>query len=242
MSELGIRVNAEKTAISVRYICLHEGLPVDEKPSAMIPKSFSIFPGIFSKQQYGINMNKQSEDVSALQFRRQWQIFASLALYGFGRTLRELASEHGVSPLTIRRDFETLQAIFGPFRTTREAHGELRYFFDSQDFVLTETLDQKEILALLIAKKMMLPLENTSFGNDYSKACSKLFTHLPHELMNFAQNATDSFQLYLPGSSGVRYVTGALDRIFQGIVNRRVLSIGYRSLRSTKIKRYRIHP
>lgn len=188
-------------------------------------------------------MKNVNEDVQTEStFLRQWRIVRSMAITGVGKTLRELATEFGVVPLTIRRDFEVIQSVFGPFRTVRETHGELRYFFDSQSFFLTKKLTQNEVVALEIAKKMMQPLQNTSFAADYDSAATKIFVNLPSELMSFAKRAAESFMVHRVGAFEEHCGNAILNRIFQAIVDHRVLSIVYRSVRSTRIKRYHIHP
>lgn len=175
-------------------------------------------------------------------FIRQWNMFHVLLTNPNGKTVQELAKEYQVSVKTIRRDLGVLKTVLVPLCSTNEPHGEKRFYIDSMLMNFSTSLNQEELLAFYIARKMMKPLRGTYFWEGITGGCAKIQRFMNKPAVHYAKRMAPYFLYWENGQADYETCGEMVDLLLRGMEESAVIQITYRSLDAQKEQTYLIHP
>ena len=166
------------------------------------------------------------------QITRQWHLLRQLD-GSQGRTLQELVDnvpeDYPKNPRTVRRDLEALAA--GGFPVITERHnGQTRWrlmegFRDIPALGFSAT----ELMALLLSRHLLKPLEGTEVAESLNSALSKASAALPPQGHEYVRSMEQVFTVGLGPHKSYREHRQTIDLISQAIDKRHTAQMRYYS-------------
>jgi predicted DNA-binding transcriptional regulator YafY len=172
---------------------------------------------------------------------RQWKILKRIEA-GRYTTSADLASEHGVTERTIRRDIEALQEAGFPLYDERADGRKIWRLVDGYKQRLNQTFTLSELSALYFGKNMMSFLGGAPFAQDLEAAFGKIQEALPVKSLPYLQRIQE---LFLARPDPMKDYSGKQDTLaalIDAILHQRQARIAYFSFNSKKTKTYTLDP
>lgn len=174
---------------------------------------------------------------------RQWTLLRILSARRQGATLRELASEAGVSTKTIQRDLSLLKRLAFPIEPVVSDHGRRHWKLTDAGGVPSLSFTLEEAAALYLGRQFLEGLAGTLFWSAAHSAFRKIQATLGEAAASYLSKLASA--VYLTTHSLTDYASRAdlIDRLMVAIEDRRLTVITYQSLRSTEpVTFYDVHP
>lgn len=180
------------------------------------------------------------------QVTRQWHILQRLEASRYGLTLEQLVeglpSDLSRHPRTLRRDLEALEAAGFPLLTER-IDGAVRWrLMDGFRNIPALAFSPTELIALLISRRLLKPLEGTQIQAALQSALNKAAAVLPpagHEYVNQLQAV---FSVGLGPHKTYRQHHDTIDRLSQAITQKKTVQIRYFSASRGRMTRREVDP
>lgn len=173
---------------------------------------------------------------------RQWILLRTLCARRYGVTVKELAAEMAVGERTIRRDLDAFRAVGFPLTETIGPHSRKSYRIDPEKNQPGMSFAFDEAIALYLGRRFLEPLAGTVFWEAAQRAFEKIRSMLGSEALKYVERFADVFHQTAVGTSDYSQKAELIDMLVQGIEERRVAFITYRSLRATESVTYDIYP
>lgn len=178
---------------------------------------------------------------------RQWNLLRTLEAAKYGKTVRELADEFGVTTRTIYRDVQALQEVGFPL--TDESRDNHTYWsLGKSPFKHLEALgfSLSELCALYLSRRMLEALTGIPFQRALSDAFGKFERDLPDRMREYLNRLPSVVQaIPAPGPGKPRLHPGK-DGFAESLVNasleRRQVRMRYFSLSSARERDYVVWP
>ncbi|MBI4522467.1 MAG: WYL domain-containing protein [Deltaproteobacteria bacterium] len=179
------------------------------------------------------------------QITRQWQLLRRLE-GSTGLTLQDLvdsvSEDFPKNSRTVRRDLEALEAAGFPLVTDR-FNGQTRWklmegFRDIPALGFSAT----ELMALLLSRNLLRPLEGTEIQASLNSALSKASAALPLQSLEYVRSMEQIFSVGLGPHKNYRRHKQTIDAISQAIDKRRTAQIRYYSASRNATGRREVGP
>ena len=179
------------------------------------------------------------------QITRQWHLLRSLE-GSQGKSLEELIEfvpdDYPKNPRTVRRDLEALEAVGFPLVTERR-NGQTRWrlmegFRDIPALGFSAT----ELMALLLSRNLLKPLEGTEIAESLKSALGKASTALPPQGHEYVRAMEQMFSVGLGPHKDYRRHKQTTDLIAHGIAKRRTAQMRYFSASRHSTGRREVDP
>ncbi len=185
---------------------------------------------------------KQENEQQGNSWIRQWRLVQSLIDSREGRSIKELSEILGASILTIRRDLETIEAVFGKLHSRNRAHGEKVYSFNSETFSFMPTFNRDEMIALAVAETALAPLGKTCLTRGLDSGFLKMEKVVDRQDIEYAKQVKRAFYVKRTSNIGYQSVPEDVEKILKAIIEKRILKVEYHSPQRRGKKSYEIHP
>jgi len=173
---------------------------------------------------------------------RQWMLLRTLCARHYGATVKDLAAEMAVSEKTIRRDLETFRTVGFPLIEEVGQFGRKRYRIAPDKNLPGMSFTYDEAIALYLAQGLLAPLSGTIFWEAAQRAFKKVRSVVSEGAITYIHRFAQAFHQTAVGRSDYSRKAELIDTILQGIEDRRVTFITYRSLRATEPVTYDVYP
>src|SRR3990170_6367002 len=179
------------------------------------------------------------------QITRQWHLLRQLE-GSLGRTLQELVDnvpdDYPKNARTVRRDLEALEASGFPLVTDRH-NGQTRWrlmegFRDIPALGFSAT----ELMALLLSRNLLKPLEGTEIQASLDTALSKASAALPPQGHEYVRAMEQIFSIGIGPHKSYRGHKQTIDAISQAIDKRRTAQMRYYSASRDQTSRREVDP
>ncbi|MGH7873854.1 MAG: helix-turn-helix transcriptional regulator [Candidatus Binatia bacterium] len=179
------------------------------------------------------------------QITRQWHLLRQLE-GSMGRSLEELVDhvpeDYPKNARTVRRDLEALETVGFPLVTERH-NGQTRWrlmegFRDIPALGFSAT----ELMALLLSRNLLKPLEGTEIAESLKSALSKAATALPPQGHEYVRAMEQMFSVGLGPHKNYREHRQTIDRISHAIAKLRTIQMRYYSASRDSTGRREVDP
>lgn len=179
------------------------------------------------------------------QITRQWHLLRRLE-GSQGKSLNDLVKDvpddYPKNTRTVRRDLEALEAVGFPLITERR-HGQTRWrlaegFRDIPALGFSAT----ELMALLLSRNLLKPLEGTEIAESLDSALSKASAALPAQGHEYVRAMEQLFTVGLGAHKNYRAHRQTIDLISQAIDKRRTIQMRYYSASRDAASRREVDP
>lgn len=179
------------------------------------------------------------------QFTRQWLIVHQLEASRAGLTLEELrealSPEHRKHPRTLRRDLEALGAAGVPLITER-ADGRVRWRLMDGYRHLSLTFSPTELMALLLSRHLLEPLDGTHIRSALDSALRKAAAVLPPSSHHYVGRMQDILAVGIGPHKRYRQHRETIDRLTHAIDKQRTVQMRYFSASRARMTRREVDP
>jgi predicted DNA-binding transcriptional regulator YafY len=179
------------------------------------------------------------------QITRQWRLLRQLE-GAPGRSLQELVDnlpdDYPKNARTVRRDLEALEAVGFPL-VVEKHNGVTRWrlmegFRDIPALGFSAT----ELMALLLSRNLLKPLEGTEIAESLNSALSKASAALPPQGHEYVRSMEQMFTVGLGPHKNYREHKQTINLISQAIDKRRTVQMRYYSASRDGISRREVDP
>lgn len=180
------------------------------------------------------------------QVTRQWHILRHLEASHAGLTLdavlEALPDDFPNHPRTIRRDLEALEVAGFPILSER-IDGRVRWrLMDGFRNVPTLRFSPTELMALVMSRTLLKPLEGTQIQTALDSAMAKASHLLPPASIGYLEQIQHVFAVGLGPHKTYRWHRETIDRLTQAIHKHRTVQVRYFSASRTRMTRREIAP
>jgi predicted DNA-binding transcriptional regulator YafY len=179
------------------------------------------------------------------QFTRQWLIVHKLEASRTGLTLDELRealpSDYLKHPRTLRRDLEALEAAGVPLISER-LDGRVRWRLMDGYRNLSLTFSPTELMALVISRHLLKPLEGTHIRSALDSALSKAAAVLPPGSHHYLGRVQDVLSVGIGPHKRYRQHRETIDRLTQAVDTHRTVQMRYYSASRGRMTRREVDP
>ncbi|MDX1964517.1 MAG: WYL domain-containing protein [Pirellulales bacterium] len=172
---------------------------------------------------------------------RQWKLLRLLGASRLGRTVRELAADASVSEKTVRRDLLTLAQAGFPLTEKTADHGKKLWRIESRAGVPEFRITFDEALGLYLAQRMLAPLAGSGFWESAESALQKIRVMLGDTALRYLEQMSDAVHVTRRGGN-YAHKAALIDELLQGLEDRQVVWLTYRSQQATEPVTYDVHP
>ncbi len=173
---------------------------------------------------------------------RQWILLKTLAARKYGATVKELATEAGVSVKTIRRDLETFQAAHFPLREVVGDYGRKKWHLESTKLPAELNFTWEEAAALYLGRRLLDPLLGTIFWQAAREAFKKIQAVLEPVPLAYLDKFGAMFCQTLVGTHDYSKKADLIDSLMQAMEDSQTVSMAYQALQATEPVTYIVWP
>jgi len=179
------------------------------------------------------------------QITRQWHLLRRLE-GSTGLTLPELVDnvpdDYPKNARTVRRDLEALEASGFPLVTDR-VNGQTRWrLMEGFRAIPALGFSATELMALLLSRNLLKPLEGTEIAESLNSALSKASAALPPQGHEYVRSTEQMFSVGLGPHKSYREHKQTIDLISQAIDKRRTAQMRYYSASRDQTSRREVDP
>lgn len=180
------------------------------------------------------------------QVTRQWHILRNLEASKRGVTfdelLRALPAEFPHHPRTLRRDLEALEVAGFPILSER-AEGRVRWrLMDGFRQIPALAFSPTELMALVMGRALLKPLEGTQIHSALESALSKASGVLPPASHDYLRQFQGNFSVGIGPHKTYRLHRETIDRLTQAIAKKRTVQLRYFSASRARMTRREVDP
>lgn len=173
---------------------------------------------------------------------RQWLILRTLASRRFGATVRELATEFGVSQKTIRRDLSLLRDLGFPVFPEAGANGRNQWRATQDAAATALSFNISEILALYVSRTLLEPLAGTVVWDAAHSAFRKITASLDDSRIKYLHQLAETIHRTSFRDSNYGSKAQLIDDLMLAVEESRITFITYQSARSTEPLTFDVYP
>jgi len=175
---------------------------------------------------------------------RQWQILQAIESARWGKTIQELADDHGVTTRTVRRDLDALNQAGFPITSTEGAGAHRWKLMRPVTPELKQTFTVAELSALYFSRTLIECLAGTPFHGDLRKAFDKLQNALSPRMREFFDRLPNFIAAKSDTSIKLRdrETQPHVARLLQAALDQRQVRMRYNSFKSRTLKEYVVDP
>ncbi len=179
------------------------------------------------------------------QITRQWYLLRQLE-GSLGRSLQELVDnvpdDYPKNARTVRRDLEALEAVGFPLVTERH-NGQTRWrLLEGFRAIPALGFSATELMALLLSRNLLKPLEGTEIAESLNSALSKASAALPPQGHEYVRGMEQIFSVGLGPHKSYREHKQTIDLISQAVDKRRTAQMRYFSASRDQTSRREVDP
>ncbi|MGH7824110.1 MAG: helix-turn-helix transcriptional regulator [Candidatus Binatia bacterium] len=179
------------------------------------------------------------------QITRQWHLLRRLEGSN-GLTLPELVDsvpeDYPKNARTVRRDLEALEAVGFPVVTERH-YGQTRWrLMEGFKDIPALGFSATELMALLLSRNLLKPLEGTEIQASLNSALSKASAALPPQGHEYVRTMEQMFSVGLGPYKSYRQHKSTIDTLSQAIDKRKTAQIRYYSASRNNTGRREVDP
>jgi len=178
------------------------------------------------------------------QVTRQWLLLRKLES-SRGATLNELANslptEYTCHPRTVRRDLEALETCFPIYTERVGGHTHWR-LIEGYRHVPALAFSATELMALLLAKGLLKPLEGTHIKSSLDAVFSKAVAALPPEGLSYVRQIQGHFSVGLGPHKTYREHKDTIELLARAIAQHRTVQMRYYSASRDATSRRDVDP
>lgn len=179
------------------------------------------------------------------QITRQWHLLRRLE-GSTGLTLQQLVDnvpdDYPKNPRTLRRDLEALEASGFPL-VTDWVNGQTRWrLMEGFRAIPALGFSATELMALLLSRNLLKPLEGTEIAESLNSALSKASAALPPQGHEYVSGMEQIFSVGLGPHKSYRQHKNTIDTISQAIDKRRTAQMRYYSASRDQTSRREVDP
>lgn len=180
------------------------------------------------------------------QIIRQWDLLQALSVAKHGLTLDELLAalpvEYARHPRTLRRDLEALEVAGFPLINER-LNGRVRWrLLDGFGRIPARTFSPTELMALVMSRHLLKPLEGTQVQASLDSALKKAAAALPQAGRELADRMHGVFSVGIGPHKTYRRHRDTIDRLTQAIAKQTTVQMRYESASRGRITRREVDP
>jgi proteasome accessory factor B len=172
---------------------------------------------------------------------RQWKILKTIEAGHFTSTAK-LATAHGVTERTIRRDIEALQEAGFPLYDDRADGKKVWRLVEGYRQRLAQGFTLSELAALHFSKNMLSFLGGAPFGQDLESAFAKIREALPAKSLPFLSRIQDLFSARPDPWKDYSKKQDVIAGLIDAILHQRQARVAYYSFNSRRTKSYDLDP
>ncbi len=172
---------------------------------------------------------------------RQWRILKTIEA-GRYTSSKDLATEHGVTERTIRRDIEALQEAGFPLYDDDSGGRRSWRLVEGYRQKVTQTFTLSELAALHFGKNLMSILVGAPFGADLETAFEKIRDALPGKALPYLARIADLFAARPDPFKDYSKKREVIAALVDAILHQRRVSASYYSFSSRRSKTYALDP
>ncbi len=177
------------------------------------------------------------------QLLRQWTVLRTLSARRHGATLKQLATDTGVSEKTIGRDLRLLRRLAFPIDEKVGEHGRKHWIMTDTGGLPALGFTLEEAAALYLGRQFLEGLAGTLFWTGAQSAFKKIQSALGDAALQHLNKLAAAFYLKTHALTDYSSRAEIIDQLMVAIEERRLTVITYQSLRSTEpVSLYDIHP
>lgn len=175
---------------------------------------------------------------------RQWQILQALESGRYGRTIQELADEHGVTTRTIRRDLDALEQAGFPLTSSEGAGAHRWRLLHPVTPDMRQGFTVAELSALYFSRTLIECLAGTPFHGDLRRAFDKLQSGLSPSMRAFLDRLPSFLGSKVEPNVKLRdqRTQDLVAKLLQATLSQRRVRMDYNSFKSRKVKEYQVDP
>ena len=179
------------------------------------------------------------------QITRQWFLLRLLES-SQGKSSNEIVEavpdDHPKNPRTVRRDLEALAAVGFPL-ITEKRHGQTAWrMMEGFRNIPALGFSATELMALLVSRHLLKPLEGTEIEASLNSALSKAATALPPQGHEYVRAMERMFSVGIGPHKNYRQHRQTIDLISQAIDKRRTAQMRYFSASRNSMGRREVDP
>jgi predicted DNA-binding transcriptional regulator YafY len=176
---------------------------------------------------------------------RQWHLVRRLEASG-ASTLQQLVnslpSDLPRHTRTLRRDLEALEAVGFPL-VTESVEGQTRWrLMDGFRRIPALSFSPTEIMALVLGRDLLKPLEGTQLKAAVDSALAKITAALPPSGLDFARQMREFFSVGLGPHKAYASHRATLERLSRAVAERRTVQMRYHSASRGRATRREVDP
>ena len=179
------------------------------------------------------------------QITRQWHLLRQLE-GSSGRSLQELIDgvpdDYPKNPRTVRRDLEALAAVGFPLVTERRNVQTRWRLMEGFRDIPALGFSPTELMALLLSRSLLKPLEGTEIAESLSSALGKAATALPPQGHEYVRAMEEMFSVGIGPHKNFRDHRQTIDLISRAIDKRRTAQMRYFSASRGSTTRREVDP
>jgi predicted DNA-binding transcriptional regulator YafY len=172
---------------------------------------------------------------------RQWKILKTIEAGRFTSSAR-LATVHGVTERTIRRDIEALQEAGFPLYDDRANGKKVWRLVEGYRQKLVQGFSLSELAALYFSKNMLKFLGGSPFERDLESAFDKITEALPAKSLPFLSRIQDLFSARPDPWKDYSKKQDVIAALIDATLHQRQARIAYYSASSRRAKSYEVDP
>jgi proteasome accessory factor B len=172
---------------------------------------------------------------------RQWKILKRIEAGRFTST-KDLATEHGVTERTIRRDLEALQEAGFPLYDERADGRKIWRLVEGYKARLGQTFSMSELAALYFGRNLMSFLGGSPFSQDLESAFEKIREALPERSLPYLARVQEIFAARPDPRKDYSDKQEVIASVIDAILHERRARIDYYSFSSRRAKSYTVEP
>jgi predicted DNA-binding transcriptional regulator YafY len=179
------------------------------------------------------------------QITRQWYLLRQLD-GSQGQSLQDLVNkvpeDFPKNPRTVRRDLEALEAAGFPLITERRNGQTCWRLIEGFRDIAALGFSATELMALLVSRNLLKPLEGTEIAESLASALSKASAALPLQGHEYIRSMEQMFSVGIGPHKNYRHHKQTIELISQAIDKRRTAQMRYYSASRNSTGRREVDP